>query len=116
MENDLSRYNETKSLGPLIYRDSTGQGISFLRFLRVCVFFALLEKEFSQKQNKKAPAQIVSNKRRNFQSNCKLENQTSTNAKFSSSQKNISPISKISSLRKQPSFGDATIGFPPSDV
>ena len=54
-----------KSLGPLIYRGSTGQGISFLRFLRVCVFFALLKKEFSQKQNKKkAPTRIVSNKRR----------------------------------------------------
>ena len=81
MENDLD-ITKPKSLGPSIHQGSTGQGITFLRFLRVCVFSALLKKEFSQKQTKKARARIVSNKRRNCQCNAKLENQISPNAKL----------------------------------
>ena len=81
MENDL-HITKPKSLGPSIHQGSTGQGITFLRFLRVCVFSALLKKEFSQKQTKKARARIVSNKRRNCQCNAKLENQISPNAKL----------------------------------
>ena len=88
----------------------------FLRFLRVCFFFALRKKELSQeKQKKKTLARIVSNKRRNFQCNCKLENQTSPNAEFSSSQKSRRSAKLVASENSR-HLATLPLASPPNDV